>query len=196
MNKFVKQFPYAFAGLIAGLVLYVLAAALELEVFEALVELIAKGEDYEVDELIIPLMLVALGICFDFVSISLHKTKEQEKLGIYNQMNDEVMNEISAHLTKLLEFRTALIKDAPKAHDVRHELDRMIVTSFNHYERAQRRGDIDSSLMPLVVNSSGSSKSSRSSKPPSLPEGMSAKGDEAPSDRSAQGAASKPGKFS
>jgi hypothetical protein len=160
MNKFVKRYPYAFAGLAAGIVLFVLASALNLDVFEELVALIHRGEAYELDEFIIPLILLAIGICCDFVSISLATKKEQEKLGIYNQMNEEVMNEISLHLTKLLEFRTALMKDAPKAHDVRHELDRMIVTSFNHYERAQRRGDIDSSLMSLVVNPDEASQAS------------------------------------
>lgn len=166
MKNFVRRFPYAFAGLMSGVVLFALAAALGLEVFEAMVELVAKGEDYEIDEFIIPVFLVAVGICCDFVSITLHSKKEQEKLHVYNQMNDQLLNEISAHLTKLLEFRTALMKDAPKAHDVRHELDRIIVTSFNHYERAQRRGDIDANLMSLVINPAEASKSSSSNAPP------------------------------
>ncbi|MBS7807366.1 hypothetical protein [Variovorax sp. PCZ-1] len=153
MRDIVKRFPYAFAGLVSGLVLFVLAAALDLDVFEELVTLIHKGEALEIDEFVIPIMLVAFGICCDFVSTSVVMKKEQEKLEVYNKMSNEVMEEISNHLTKLLEFRTTLMKDAPDSKHLRYELDRIIVTSFNHYEQAQRRGNIDLSLMPLVMSS-------------------------------------------
>jgi hypothetical protein len=43
------------------------------------------------------------------------------------------------------------MQEAPRATDLRHELDRMIVKSFNLYERTQRRSKLDSSLLGLVL---------------------------------------------
>lgn len=154
MKNFVKKHPFTCMAIAASVVLTLLNLVLDLEVWEELVELIAKGEDFELDEFIIPIFLLMMGITGDAILKSKDAKHVGEKVGLYNQMNDEIMNEISAHLTKLLEFRTALMKDAPNAHDVRHELDRMIVKSFNHYERTQRRGNIDPNLMDLVAPSS------------------------------------------
>jgi hypothetical protein len=154
MKNFAKKYPFTCMAIAASGVLTALNLVLNLEIWEELVKLIAKGEDFELDEFIIPAFLLMMGVTGDAVLQSKDAKHVDEKVGLYNQMNDEIMNEISAHLTKLLEFRTALKKDAPNAHDARHELDRMIVKSFNHYERTQRRGNIDSNLMDLVENSS------------------------------------------
>jgi hypothetical protein len=152
-SNILNKHPLTVAGLVSGLVLFGITAAFDLDVFEELVTLVQKGEAYEIDEFIIPVFLLMLGIVGDFFLITQQKRAEEEKLHVYNQMNEEVMNEISMHLTKLLEFRTAMMKEGAQSQDVRHELDRMIVRSFNHYERAQRRGDINSSLMPLAMQS-------------------------------------------
>ncbi|NJS36867.1 MAG: hypothetical protein HC765_11335 [Brachymonas sp.] len=130
-----------------------LSYTLEIDLWESFVQLLEAGEAYEIDEWIIPAFLILIGLALDAVLMDAQTKKLHEKVDLYNHMNEQMMDEISVHLTKLLEFRTALMKDAPKAHDVRHELDRMIVKSFNHYERSQRRGNIDSSLMDLVMPS-------------------------------------------
>jgi hypothetical protein len=170
MQQTIRKYPLTTAGLFAALVLAILAVTLELEVWEELVELIAKGEDFELDEFIIPVALIMLGFVGDAFLLHQARHSEQEKLHVYNHMNEEIMNEISMHLTKLLEFRTAMMKEGATSQDVRHELDRMIVRSFNHYEHAQRRSDVDSDVMPLVVPGL---KTSRVSVSPSHPPGHS-----------------------
>jgi hypothetical protein len=159
MRKIIKKYPFTTIAATASLVLYGLGLLLNLEIWENLVALIARGEAFELDEFIIPIVLFMIGITLDAVFTKIDAKKMQEKVVLYNQMNEEVMDQISAHLTKLLEFRTALMKDAPNAHDVRHELDRMIVKSFNNYERSQRRSNIDSNLMDLVTSSPNSTPS-------------------------------------
>jgi hypothetical protein len=151
ITQTLRQYPLTFAGLIAGIVLYIFSLVLELEVWEELVALIALGESFELDEFIIPIALLALGFVGDAFLLRQQQKSEAEKLHVYNHMNDEIMDEISMHLTKLLEFRTSLMKEGADSQTVRHELDRMIVRSFNHYEQAQRRSDIDANVMPMVV---------------------------------------------
>ena len=155
----------------ASVVLTALNLLLDLEIWEELVKLIAKGEDWELDEFIIPAFLLLMGLTGDAIFKSREARHVSKTVDLYNHMNEEIMDEISTHLTKLLEFRTALMKDAPNAHDVRHELDRMIVKSFNHYERTQRRSNIDSNLMDLAMPNADSIQTS---KPPSQPAGLTA----------------------
>jgi hypothetical protein len=151
-SNILNKHPLTVAGLVSGLVLFGVAAAFNLDVWEELVLLMKRGEAFELDEFAIPLFLIMAGVVGDFFLMTQQRRAEEEKLLVYNQMNEEVMNEISTHLTKLLEFRTAMMKEGAQSQDVRHELDRMIVRSFNHYERAQRRGDISSNLMPLAIS--------------------------------------------
>jgi multisubunit Na+/H+ antiporter MnhG subunit len=150
MKRLIKRFPFTMIAATAGIMTLLLGVTLHLDLWEKVVAVIAAGEGFELDELIIPLFILMVGITADSVLSRAELKREKDMLELYNQMNEETMDEISTHLTKLLEFRTALMKDAPKALDIRHELDRMIVKSFNHYERAQRRGNIDSSLMDLA----------------------------------------------
>jgi hypothetical protein len=145
------RYPLAFAGLISGIILFAVSSALDVDVFEEFVKVIALGERYELDELILPVVLLMIGVVADFFMGVQTNRREREKLHVYRHMNEEVMNEISTQLTKLLEFRTSLLQEGANSKDVGHELDRMIVRTFNHYERAQRRGDIDANLMPLVM---------------------------------------------
>ena len=158
-------------AVVASLLITLMTLTLDLELWENFVKLIAKGESWELDEIIIPAFILMIGITVDSLLSVAEAKRVRETVGLYNHMNDEIMEEISTHLTKLLEFRTALMKDAPNAHDVRHELDRMIVKSFNHYERTQRRSNIDSNLMDLVMPNADSIQTS---KPPSQPAGLTA----------------------
>jgi hypothetical protein len=166
MRRLTKKYPFTMIAITIGLVVVLLGKSLDLDLWELFTLFVAKGEAFELDEYIIPIFILMMGITLDAVLTNADQRKLEEKVSLYNHMNQEIMDEISNHLTKLLEFRTALMKDAPNAHDVRHELDRMIVKSFNHYERSQRRGNIDSNLMSLVTPGTDSeAPSSMPSKP-------------------------------
>jgi hypothetical protein len=149
-----KRHPCVVVGLVLALSLYVLAIGFRLDIFSAWVAWIRKGEAFQLDEMILPLLIVLISLLADAIDQHRRARKQDQALVVYNQMNAQIMDEISGHLTKLLEFRAVLMKDAPQAQTIRQQLDRIIVKSFNHYERAQRRADIDSSLMPLVLSES------------------------------------------
>jgi hypothetical protein len=148
---FLKRHPFLLVGMVLALSLYVLAIGFQLDLFNAWVAWIRKGDAFQLDEMILPLIIVLISLLADAIDQHRHARKQDEALAVYNQMNAQIMEEISGHLTKLLEFRAVLMKEAPQVQSIRQQLDRIIVKSFNHYERAQRRADIDSSLMPLVM---------------------------------------------
>lgn len=137
--------------LLAVLCLFV-SLILGFKLWDAFANLIAVAQVFKLDEIVLPLALIMLGIVVDALRTLIERRAEKEKVSVYNHMNQEIMEEISSHLTKLLEFRTTLMKDGAQSQDVGIELDRMIVRSYNHYERVQKRGDIDSRLMPLALS--------------------------------------------
>ncbi|MGB4115222.1 MAG: hypothetical protein WBK51_01600 [Polaromonas sp.] len=147
-----ETFRYSLMGLVAALVFAALSAVFDWDLFERFVTLVHKGEAFEIDEIILPMALVLIGVAADASINTLHARSQNDKLKLYNHMSGELVDEISCHLTKLLEFRLSLIESTPSHHDIHRELDIIIVQSFKHFEHAQRRTDIDMSLLPLVAD--------------------------------------------
>jgi hypothetical protein len=147
-----ETFRYSLMGLVAALVLAALSAVFDWDLFERFVRLVHKGEAFEIDEIILPLVLVLIGVATDATINTLHSRNQNDKLKLYNHMSAELVEEISNHLTKLLDFRLSLVQSAPDNFEVQRELDIIIVQSFKHFEHAQRRTDIDMSLLSLVAD--------------------------------------------
>jgi hypothetical protein len=153
MSTIISKFPMTFAGIVSGTVLAALVIIFNLELFENVIALLASLEKYEIDEFILPLFLIMLGIVGDNLLSAAKRNTEEQKLKVYNQMSGQIVEEISSHLNKLLEFRAALKEEAPSQHDLHHEMDRMIIKSFSHYEQMQRKTDVSSDFLPLVLPS-------------------------------------------
>ena len=139
------------AAVAMGMLLFVLTISMDLEVFEAFVEWLEKHEDYELDEWVIPIFLLSLGVMLDGIFANAERQKSHTRLSVYNHMNKELLEEIAAHLERLIEFRTGLRESHPDEAGIHSVVNTMIIDSYRHFQRAQMRADVDGSVLPLVL---------------------------------------------
>lgn len=82
MNKY----KLTFAGLILSTFIFVVCVGLELDLFEKLVALLAKVEQFEFDEMIIPFMIFLVFLLVDIRRRNKKMKMENAKLNIYKAM--------------------------------------------------------------------------------------------------------------
>ena len=107
-SKTMKVYRYTLVTLVLATFLYTITVALELEVFERTLALLHRFEDFEIDEFIIPLLIVATGILCDALRLSYKKQlsleKQRERLDIFQTTMRTVQDIVGNFLNNLLLF--------------------------------------------------------------------------------------------
>ena len=73
-------------GTVVAIIFWAVSRFFELELFEKIINILEKFEKYEIDELIIPLMIIVFSVLIDLIRISNQTKVENEKMKIYKAM--------------------------------------------------------------------------------------------------------------
>ncbi len=81
-----KNYKWTLIGLALAIILYLIVIVLNLDLFEALTSALESAEYYEIDEIIIPLLILIVFIFFDYIRKKRLIKIEREKIKIYKAM--------------------------------------------------------------------------------------------------------------
>jgi hypothetical protein len=90
MSKIFKNFPATFISAFIGATILAMSLALDLDIFERLIALFETIEHLEVDEIIIPLFILIIGISID----SYQKHNRKKKLMLIAETKLDYLNTI------------------------------------------------------------------------------------------------------
>lgn len=81
-----KSYIWTLVGLVIAVLLLGFDLFLELDLFESFAGLLESVEEYEIDEFIIPSMILIICSLIDFIRLNKDRKAEQEKIKIYKAM--------------------------------------------------------------------------------------------------------------
>ncbi|MBM6551782.1 hypothetical protein [Marinomonas ostreistagni] len=97
-----KNYLYTFIGAGVALALYALTVIFDLELFEAMILFLDEMEHLELDEIIIPLVILIMFAVFDLMRRSKNNTMNKEKVKIYQAMVKSTHHILNNFLNQML----------------------------------------------------------------------------------------------
>lgn len=113
-----SKFRITIIGLIISLLLYISVHFFGLELFEAFVEFVEKHEDYELDEIIIPIIILLISVSINIFIANRDKDAQIEKYKIFRAMLNSLHHIINNFLNQAQIVRI----EAEKSKDFNKEI--------------------------------------------------------------------------
>ena len=153
-SKLINRFSFTIAAAATAIVLFVLTLAFNLEVFEAFGAWLQTHEEYELDEWVIPVLLITVGLSLDGIFSSFERKKNLARLDVYHHMNAQLVAEVADQLDQLIEIRTSLLDPHPDVNAIQQSVQAMISSSYRHFERARKCADVDATTLAQMLSPS------------------------------------------
>ncbi len=150
LKAFIKLHPIAMTSVMAGAALFFGAHLLDWDVFEWFVAWVQRHEEWELDELILPIVVIAIGVIADQFWVAHSRRLVLAKLAGHNEASKVMVEESERHFERLMRVRKMLKEEVDDDNRALLQLDRLIIKAFHDYERAQRRADVPSDMGELL----------------------------------------------
>lgn len=147
-----RNYKFTFIGLILGLVIFTVSLAFNIELFELLVEALESLEKYEIDELIIPIVILVLFSAVDQVKLQRTRRVEREKTKIYKAMLSSTHHILNNFLNQMQLFRMTAEDTSNFDPEVLSLYDVVISDAKSQIETLSNISDIDELSIHKVIS--------------------------------------------
>ncbi len=99
------KFSITVTGVLTAVIFFLVTTIFDLDLFEEFTIILAKLDKYEIDELIIPILIILVSMLFDYKSRAEKTRTENEKMKIYKAMVFSVQHILNNFLHQMQLFK-------------------------------------------------------------------------------------------
>lgn len=147
-----RAYRFTFIGLALGTATLALNLVFGIELFELFVETLESLEQYEIDELVIPVLILVLFSTFDQIRHKRARKVEREKMKIYKAMLSSTHHILNNFLNQMQLFKMTAEDTSNFDPEVLSIYDVVIADAKTQIENLSNISDIDELSIHKVIS--------------------------------------------